>query len=195
MTTSREGSGPSPRPASWSSGLATSLSLSGVARASSTTGTTSTCSTPWRPSGGRRSRASLEAVQAPLVDLLDRGLERVRTESLALRAALTEALRALGPAATRLEKLDAALAEATEKDTSALLANLATVGAEACEQVLRQALASLPPEAPVEELARWFEPRGPLPQAVLALRRVLVGVLDFERRRLEALVVACRSAC
>jgi hypothetical protein len=144
--------------------------------------------------GARVMADALEAVQAPLVDLLDRGLERVRAESLALRAALTEALRALGPAASRLEKLDAALAQATERDTSSLLAGLAQVGAEAAEQILRPALSSLPPQTSVEELQGWFEPRGPLPQAIFALRRVLVGVLDFERRRLEALVQGCRSA-
>ena len=145
--------------------------------------------------GPRAIRDAIEAIHGPFVDLLDRALERVRSESLALRAALTEALRALGPAATRIEKLDAALAHATEKDTSSLLSGLTKIGAEASEQVLRPAVEDLSPSASAEDLAAWFEPRGPLPQAVLALRRVLVGVLDFERRRLEALVHACRSAC
>jgi hypothetical protein len=143
----------------------------------------------------RAVEAAIRAVWAPLSDLLHRGLERARAEARALREMLAEPLRALGPGAARLEQLDAALARATERGTAPLFAGLGRMAEEAFARELRPHVVRLSPTPDAAELAAWFAPRGALSEAVLSLRRVIAGAADFERRRIEALVHACRSAC
>jgi hypothetical protein len=148
--------------------------------------------------GERSARAiesTIRAVWAPLSDLLHRGLERARAEARALREMLADPLRALGPGAARLEQLDAALARATERGTAPLFAGLGRMAEEAFARELRPHVVRLSPSPDAAELAAWFAPRGALPEAVLSLRRVIAGAADFERRRIEALVHACRNAC
>jgi hypothetical protein len=127
----------------------------------------------------RRSRlpAPAEAAErmwAPYGELVTRTLARVRYELRALREEMAAALAALGPKEARLERLDAALFEATAEGRAALEDRMVAAIGRSFARRSAVAIAG-------SELLR---------QALDAGRDVILGVLEHDRRRLAALVAA-----
>ena len=132
--------------------------------------------------------AAIPAAWAPFGDLVIRALERVRFETASLREEIAPSLTALGPAAARLERLDAALFGATVKGRRQIEDRLLPALARSFAAHLRAAVVALPERAAPSDLAPWFVPGGWARDEVGRGRAVVEAVFAHERRRIEALV-------
>jgi hypothetical protein len=137
--------------------------------------------------GGRPLTAAVDALWAPFGDLVTRALERVRFETAALREEIAPALTALGPAAARLERLDAALSGATAQGRRGIEDRLLPALARSFAAQLRVAVTALPEPATAADLAPWFAPAGWVRVEVGRGRAVVEAVFVHERRRIDAL--------
>jgi hypothetical protein len=129
----------------------------------------------------------------PFGELAARLLGRIRQETRALRAEIAPTLRALGPEATRLERLDAALFAATQKGRERVLGELTRGLERAFVRAFRDAVAALPEDAGREHVAAWFGPGQWLRGEMARMRQVLLSVCAHESRRLLSLAEAGAS--
>lgn len=139
---------------------------------------------------GKALTSAAEAVWSPCGDLITRALDRVRFELSTLRDEIGPSLAALGPAAARLEKLDAAVFAATAKGRRELEDKLVAAVARAFANDFAAAVAALPGATAPAHVRPWFAPGGFLRVALDRGRDVVLGVLAHDRRRMEAMVEA-----
>lgn len=137
---------------------------------------------------GRPVAAAVNALWAPFAELYALWLDRVGYEARALREEITPLLHALGPAAARLERLDAALLGATARGRAELLEKLLPGLARSFARTLASAVASLPPNATRAHVEAWAVSPGWLRPEIGRARAVVLAVLAHERGRLEGLV-------
>lgn len=126
----------------------------------------------------------------PFGELAGRALGRIRLETRSLREEIAPLLRAIGPEAARLERLDAALSTATQKGRDRVLGELVPGLARCFSRGLRAAILALPAPAGAEHVSAWFAPDQWLPRELQRMAQVVHGVLVHETSRLFALVEA-----
>lgn len=146
---------------------------------------------------GRPLALAADALWPPFRELAAGVLARVRAELRELRHELGHHLRAMGPTAARIERLDAALAAATGRGVDRLFGRLLPAAAPSFAQSLALAMIALPSEPAPDPtaIAAWFAEGGWVRRELSILNRVVAGVLRHERDRLEALVeAACAAA-
>ena len=137
---------------------------------------------------GRPVAAAVDAVWGPFAELYALWLDRVGYETRALRAEIAPSIQALGPAAARLERLDAALLGATAKGRGELLDNLLPGLARSFARTLSNAIASLPAVVRPAHIEAWAVAPGWLRPEIGRAHAVVLAVLAHERARLEGLV-------
>lgn len=137
---------------------------------------------------GRPVAAAVDSLWTPFGELYTLWLDRVGYEARVLRAEITPALQALGPAAARLERLDAALLGATAKGRAELLDKLLPGLARSFARTLSSAIACLPAAATPAHIEAWAVSPGWLRPEVARAHAVVRAVLAHERGRLEGLV-------
>ncbi len=131
-----------------------------------------------------------ERMWAPCGELVTRTLARVRFELGALREEMGPALAELGPREARLERLDAALFEATAEGRAVLEDRLlADIGRSFARRFAAE-ITRLPEALAPSHFAPWFARGGLLRDALDAGRDVVLGILEHDHRRLAALVAA-----
>lgn len=125
-------------------------------------------------------------------DFLETHLKRARFALRDLRLELAPGLRGLSADAARLERLDAAFANATHAQVEKLVRRVVP----ACERTfasgLTEAVGALRGEATVADLAPGFDEGGWVYAWLTECRRLVCALVDRERRQIEALV---ESAC
>jgi len=129
----------------------------------------------------------------PFGELATRSLSRIRSDLRALRAEITPGLRALGPEAARLERLDAAISAAIEPGRERVLGEIVPGLSRSFGRSLQEALAELPDGVSPERVATWFGPGGWIRAEIDRIRRVVEAVLAHQARRLLALVEGCAA--
>ncbi|XXY16679.1 hypothetical protein WME88_51440 [Sorangium sp. So ce216] len=147
---------------------------------------------PARPARALASAAG--QLWEPFGELASRVLNRIRTETRALREELAPSLRALGPDAARLERLDAAISAATQKRRERALAELVPGLARSFARGFRSAVGALPEGAGVEHVAGWFAPEQWLGRELQRMELVVQAALAHEAGRLLALVDGAAAA-
>ncbi|WP_437674727.1 hypothetical protein [Sorangium sp. So ce131] len=141
------------------------------------------------PPRGRGALASAAGqLWEPFGELVTRALNRVRQETRALREELAPSLRALGPAAARLERLDAAIASATQKRRERALGELVPGLSRCFARGFRAAVLALPEAVEIDHVAGWFGRDQWLGREVQRMELVVQAVLAHEAGRLLALV-------
>ena len=138
--------------------------------------------------GGRPVAAAVDAIWPPFAELYSLWLDRVGFEARVLRQEIAPMIQALGPAAARLERLDAALLGATAKGRAELLDKLLPGLARSFALTLSRAVASLPAAATPSHIAAWTVAPGWLRPEIARAHAVVLAVLAHERGRLEGLV-------
>lgn len=144
---------------------------------------------------GRRARtravsAASDVLWAPCADLLGRMLGRVRFGVAALREEIGPSVSALGPAAARLERLDAALFAAAGRGRAELEDHLMSALARSFAERFAATIAALPGATAPAHVRPWFEEGGILRVEIAHGRDVILGILAHDRRRLTALIAA-----
>lgn len=137
---------------------------------------------------GRPVAAAVDTLWAPFGELYALWLDRTGYEARALRDEITPAIHALGPAAARLERLDAALLGSTAKGRGELVDKLATGLARSFARTLSNAIASLPAGAGAAHVEAWAVSPGWLRPEIGRAHAVVLAVIAHERGRLEGLV-------
>jgi hypothetical protein len=137
---------------------------------------------------GRPVAAAIDTLWAPFGELYTLWLDRIGYEARVLRSEITPELHALGPAAARLERLDAALLGATAKGRADLLNKLIPGLARSFARTLSNAIASLPAAATPAHVEAWGVAPGWLRPEIARGHAVVAAVLAHERGRLEGLV-------
>lgn len=137
---------------------------------------------------GRPVAAAVDSLWAPFAELYALWLDRVGYEARVLREEITPSLQALGPAAARLERLDAALLGCTAKGRAELLGKLLPGLARSFALTLSNAIASLPVVATPAHIEAWAVAPGWLRPEIARGHAVVLAVLAHERGRLEGLV-------
>jgi hypothetical protein len=141
---------------------------------------------------GRPVAAAVDTLWAPFAELYTLWLDRVGYETRLLRDEITPAIHALGPAATRLERLDAALLGATAKGRAELLDKLIPGLARSFARTLGSAIGSLPAAATPAHIEAWAVSPGWLRPEIARGHAVVAAVLAHQRGRLEGLVEPIR---
>ena len=137
---------------------------------------------------GRPVAAAVDTLWAPFAELYALWLDRTGYEARVLRDEITPSIHALGPAAARLERLDAALLGSTAKGRAELLDKLVTGLARSFARTLSNAIASLPAGARAVHIEAWAVPPGWLRPEIGRAHAVVHAVIAHERGRLEGLV-------
>ena len=137
---------------------------------------------------GRPVAAAVDTLWAPFAELYALWLDRTGYEARVLRDEITPSIHALGPAAARLERLDAALLGSTAKGRAELLDKLATGLARSFARTLSNAIASLPAGARAAHIEAWAVSPGWLRPEIGRAHAVVLAVIAHERGRLEGLV-------
>jgi hypothetical protein len=137
---------------------------------------------------GRPVAAAVDTLWAPFAELYTLWLDRIGYEARVLRSEITPDLHALGPAAARLERLDAALLGATAKGRTELLDKLIPGLARSFARTLPRAIGSLPAVVTPAHVDAWGVSPGWLRPEIARGHAVVAAVLAHERGRLEGLV-------
>ncbi|WP_437278314.1 hypothetical protein WME90_45030 [Sorangium sp. So ce375] len=147
-----------------------------------------------RDRAGRALASAAGQIWEPFGELMGRLIGRIRLETRALREELAPSLRALGPEAARLERLDAAIAAATQKRRERALAELVPGLSRAFARALRAAVGALPEGAGIEQVAGWFGQEQWLVRELQRMELVVQAVLAHEAGRLLSLVDGAAAA-
>lgn len=143
------------------------------------------------PEGARRLAAELGA---PLQSALATSLRQAQAHVATLRWEIAHELRALGPRADRLERIDAALQRSIQAKLGALLDRMEHAGMLTFERACERACAGLPDLPTEDALAAWVAPGGWIEryrERCVRMTRALFGHL---RRSLEGLLRAAIHA-
>lgn len=134
--------------------------------------------------------ASAKALTERFDEAMVRSVLRARGDLRTLRDELGTKLRQAGPRASALERLDAALAEATRVATSARLAALVPLAIEAFERAATEKVVAAGDALDLAKVEGWCRPGGWLFRAVTEGEEAALAVARFEAKPLLALVEA-----
>jgi hypothetical protein len=141
---------------------------------------------------GRLSSATIALCWGPFEALVSSAIDRARFEVQVLREEIAPPLRALGAIPSRLERLDAALGEATAKGRQQIFDRLVERLGRSFGRELGAAVKALGEASHAGEVAPWFLPNRWISNEIEAGRRVVVAAFEHEAAKLSALV---GSAC
>jgi hypothetical protein len=151
----------------------------------------------------RKRKTALQAareISAPHRLLFDRALKSARAELIFLRDDLKKDLRALGPAAFELERLDASITRATVLAMRANMEDLRAGVMAAFEETIANAILALPKGSADDEAvkgaaAAWLAPDGLVRLHLSDCEALVLGLFDREAEILTSLVnAACDCA-
>jgi hypothetical protein len=132
--------------------------------------------------------------------IFDRAVKSSRAELMFLRKDLEPDLRALGPVAVELERLDASITRATVMAVRAAMEDLHAAVMATFDEAIANAILALPKggaddEAVIEAVAAWLAPDGLVRLHVSDCEALALGLFDREAEILTSLVnAACDSA-
>ncbi|MEO7329965.1 MAG: hypothetical protein ABI193_15425 [Minicystis sp.] len=141
---------------------------------------------------GRVLGATIELCWGPFGALVAGAIDRARFEVQVLREEIAPRLRELGPLSNRLERIDAALGEATAKGRQQIFDRLIEQLGRSFARALRAAIARLPEASGALAIEPWFRSGAWIRGEIEAGRRLVLAAFEHERSRLVSLV---DSAC
>jgi len=127
---------------------------------------------------------------APLCSAFGHSLHQAQAHLAGLRAELVPELRALGPRADRLERIDAALQRAIQGKLLELFDRMQLAAALTFERACTQACAALPTPFGTEELASWCGVQGWLERYRERCVHTTEALYGHLQRSLEGLLLA-----
>jgi hypothetical protein len=150
------------------------------------------------PGVGSRELALLaEALGGPIREALGTSLRKAQAHVATLRFEITQELRALGPRADRLERIDAALARAINAKLGELLDRMELAAQQTFARACARAVESLLAEGATpsrEQLAAWCAADGWIARYHERCVRMAKALYGHLRRTLEGLVRAAIDA-
>lgn len=155
-------------------------------------GALATPGTVRRPS--RPMKSAARTLWAPFGEFLDVQVKRARFDLRDLRRSVTRDIRAAGPSMHRLERLDAALDEATRPGREKLYRRLLHACEAAFERAVVDAVAALGAGPEPEAFSGVFGPDGAVGEAVDRGRAVAFALFEHDRRHLMSLLDAAVRA-
>lgn len=141
-----------------------------------------------------RVRRVSEVLSAPFGSAFGTSLRQAQAHVATLRWELTHEIRALGPRANRIERIDAAITRSMQAKVGLLLDRMEHSAAITFEKACAHAIAALPDDFTEDDLAPWCAPGGWLDryrERCVRMTRALYGHL---RRSLEGLLRAASHA-
>jgi hypothetical protein len=155
-----------------------------------------------RTAHGRSSRVPTAAAAerlardlgAPLHAALGTCVRRVQADFAALRAQIAPELRALGPRAEKLERIDAALQLGMQAKLGGLFERLVLAAELAFQHACVETCAGLHEDFSAAQLASWVGPDGWIARHRTRCERMLLAFCGHLRRALEGLLQASIQA-
>jgi hypothetical protein len=151
------------------------------------------CAGPGVPDVDGQKRIARE-LGAPLRSALGTSLRQAQAHLATLRWEIAHELRALGPRAERLERVDAALARSIQAKLGELLDRMEHAAELTFERACSHACAALPPDFSAQDLAAWAAPNGWIERYRERCLRMTKALYGHLRRSLEGLLRAARHA-
>jgi hypothetical protein len=145
---------------------------------------------PSTPSTERLAERLAEELGAPLHGALGLSLRQAQAHIATLRAELGPELRALGPRAAQLERLDATLTRSMQASVGQLLDRMEHAAQLTFARACAHAVANLPVQVGAAELAAWCASDGWLARYHERCVRMAKALFDHLRRSLEGLLRA-----
>jgi hypothetical protein len=130
----------------------------------------------------------------PLHAALATSIRRAQGDLATLRAKVAPELRALGPRADRLERIDAALQIGIQGKLTGLFERLVLAAELSFEHACIEACAALPESFTAEHLATWSAPDGWIEHHRERCARMLIAFCGHLQRAVEGLLQAAISA-
>jgi hypothetical protein len=131
---------------------------------------------------------------APLRSAFGAGLRQLQSHFASLRAEVAGELRALGPRADRLERIDAALQRSIQRKQIELFERLQLAAELSFERACLDACAELPAGFGASELEAWAADGGWMARERTRCERVIRRFFRHLRRNLEVLLLAAIQA-
>jgi hypothetical protein len=145
------------------------------------------------PSARAAARLARE-LGGPLHAALATAIRRAQGDVAALRTKLAADLRALGPRADRLERIDAALQLGIQAKLTSLFDRLVLAAELSFEHACIEACAALPEDFTVEHLASWSTSDGWIEKHRERCARMLIAFCSHLQRPVEGLLQAAIQA-
>lgn len=142
---------------------------------------------------GSRITGAAARIWEPFGELAARSLGRIRYETRAAREEIAPLLRAIAPGAAQLERLDAAIAVATERGKERLIDKMISALGRRFARRLREAVSVLPGPARDEDVVAWLAPGGWIRDEIRQIRLAVEAALSHEAERLLALTEAAAA--
>ncbi|MCC6554628.1 MAG: hypothetical protein IT372_16735 [Polyangiaceae bacterium] len=142
---------------------------------------------------GSRLTGAAARIWEPFGELAARSLGRIRYETRAAREEIAPLLRAIAPGAAQLERLDAAIAVATERGKERLIDKMISALGRRFARRLREAVSVLPGPARDEDVVAWLAPGGWIRDEIRQIRLAVEAALSHEAERLLALTEAAAA--
>jgi len=130
----------------------------------------------------------------PLHAALAASIRRAQSDFATLRAKVAPELRALGPRADRLERIDAALQIGIQAKLTGLFERLVLAAELSFERACLESLAVLPEDFTAEHLAAWSAPNGWIEHHRERCARMLIAFCGHLQRAVEGLLQAAIQA-
>lgn len=131
---------------------------------------------------------------APLRSALGTSLRQAQAHVATLRWEISHELRALGPRAERLERIDAALNRSIQAKLGELLDRMEHAAGLTFERACMRACAALPVDFAESELAAWASQQGWIERYRERCVRMTTALYGHQRRALEGLLRAVTHA-
>ena len=132
----------------------------------------------------------MDELGIPFASALGTSLRQAQAHISTLRWEIAHDIRALGPTADRLERIDAALTRAMQGKMGELLDRMEYAAQLTFERACTHALMELPAEFGEEDLAEWSEENGWLGRYRERCIRMTKALFGHQRRGLEGLLRA-----
>jgi hypothetical protein len=134
--------------------------------------------------------ALIDDLGTPFASALGTSLRQAQAHIATLRWEIAHDIRALGPTADRLERIDAALTRAMQGKMGELLDRMEYAAQLTFERACKHALMELPAGFGEEDLAEWSEENGWLGRYRERCVRMTKALFGHQRRGLEGLLRA-----
>ena len=132
----------------------------------------------------------IDELGTPFASALGTSLRQAQAHIATLRWEIAHDIRALGPTADRLERIDAALTRAMQGKMGELLDRMEYAARLTFERACTHALMELPAEFTEEDLSDWSEENGWLGRYRERCIRMTKALFGHQRRGLEGLLRA-----
>jgi hypothetical protein len=138
--------------------------------------------------------ALLDELSGPFASALGTSLRQAQAHIATLRWEIAHDIRALGPTADRLERIDAALTRAMQGKMGELLDRMEYAAQLTFDRAFQHAVSELPSDFGEADLAEWSEESGWLGRYRERCVRMTKALFGHQRRSLEGLLRAATHA-